>query len=271
MQVLLAGRIEQAWRGMRYRRACRRGRRQALGETVDHLLHHRHAADRIDAVDISAEFGGAAPHHRLRHEHRRRIGQAAHARDRAHDAIELVGVDRDGGDAIFGFERDRVGRDRRRAGAAMADADDRGMTVGADFVPQSRIVAAIITAQGHELRGDAGHLVGEPGHHLLQQLGRVIEAAVDQIDGLTVEPFEPGGEILLIDPWREANRVEHGQQRLSGRTLQRHGNGHHSVLSRQIGAGLKISFIINHCQTDDRHSLPYLPFAVGGLDVRHGR
>src|SRR5580693_8413419 len=113
---------------------------QRRGQRLDHLLHHRPAGDRVVAVDVSGELGCRLAHHRLRHERTRRLGEPGHPGDRRHHLVELVGVQGDGRHAVFGFERYRMRGDGRRAIAAMADADNRGIAVRLDLVPGFRIV-----------------------------------------------------------------------------------------------------------------------------------
>src|SRR3984885_8855979 len=163
---------------------------QRRGQRLDHLLHHRPAGDRVVAVNVSGELGRRLAHHRLRHERTRRFGQPRHLRDRRHHFVELVGVQGDGRYAVFGLERDRVSGDGGRAIAAMADADDRGIAVRLDLVPGFRIVLLIGRGQGHDPRLDVRHMCGKPRSDLLEQLDRIVESAIDQIDRLAVEAFE---------------------------------------------------------------------------------
>src|SRR5215467_1840607 len=85
---------------------------QRRDQRADHFLHHRTAGDRIVAVDVSRELRRGLAHHRLRHEGARRLGQPGDLGDRSHHLVEFVGVQRDRRHAVFGLERDGVGRDR---------------------------------------------------------------------------------------------------------------------------------------------------------------
>src|SRR6516225_7962745 len=97
------------------------------GEPGDDLLHDRAAGEGIVAIDVGLELGRALAHDRLRHEGALRLRQARHLGDRLYHLVELVGVQRDRRHAVSRLERDGVGGDARRAGAAVPDADDRGV------------------------------------------------------------------------------------------------------------------------------------------------
>ena len=73
----------------------------------------------------------------------------------------------------------------------MADPEDRRVRVRLDVVPQLGIVVAVIVIEGDDAGLHARHVLGEPGLHLLEQLDRVVEPAIDQVDGLPVQRIEP--------------------------------------------------------------------------------
>src|ERR1700728_3142618 len=189
---------------------------QRCGQRLDHLLHHRPAGDWVVAADVSGELRRGLAHHRLWHERTRRLGQPGHPGDRRHHLVELVGVQGDGRHAVSGLERDRVRGDGGRAIAAMADADDGGIAVCLDLVPGFRIVLLIGRRQRHDPRLDVRHMRGEPCRDLLEQLDRIVESAIDQIDRLAVEAFEARRGGFPGDLRWRADGTQH-RERLGGR------------------------------------------------------
>jgi hypothetical protein len=63
-----------------------------------------------------------------------------------------------------------MGSNRRRAGAAMADAEDRRVGVRLDVFPQLGIVVAVIVVERDDAGLHARHVLGEPRLHLFEQL-----------------------------------------------------------------------------------------------------
>src|SRR2546428_1496109 len=59
-----------------------------------------------------------------------------------------------------------------------------------------------------EDRSDAGHVLGEPRLHLLEEDVRVVEAAIHEADGLPVERVQTRRQLLAGHRRREADRVQ---------------------------------------------------------------
>ena len=209
VQILFGVGREQA-RGVERSAGAVVSARDAARQPLDHFLHHRLAGDRILALDIGPQFVGRFAHHRLRHERARRIRQPLHPRGRRHHAVEDVGMQRDGGNAVLRIDRDRMGRNRRRAGAAMADAEDGAVAIVLISFHSFGIVMAVVVRQRDELGLHARHVLGEPRLDLLEQFDRVVEPAIDQIDRLAVERVEPRRGRLLRHLGRIADRIEDG-------------------------------------------------------------
>ena len=109
---------------------CCRRRPSAAGQRLDDLLHDRAAGDRVLAVRRRPRSSAAVlPMTGCGTKARGACGRPAIRVTDCDHPVELVGVQRDGRHAVFGLERDGVGGDRRRAVAAMADADDGGVAV----------------------------------------------------------------------------------------------------------------------------------------------
>ena len=64
--------------------------------------------------------------------------------------------------------------------------------------------------------GDGRHVVAEPGLDLLEELDRIVEPAIDEVDRLAVEALEPGCGRLARDLGRVAHRVEYGELGIGG-------------------------------------------------------
>ena len=77
-----------------------------------------------------------------------------------------------------------------------------------DFLPGGRVVMQVDARDGLEDRAHAGHALGEPRLHLLEEDVGVVEAAIHEVDGLALERVEPGGERLARDLRGEADRVQ---------------------------------------------------------------
>ena len=60
-----------------------------------------------------------------------------------------------------------------------------------DRVPRGGIVVAVVGAKRDHLGGDGRHVVAEPGLHLLEELDRIVEPAIDEVDRLVIEALEP--------------------------------------------------------------------------------
>src|SRR6516164_7085039 len=110
--------------------------------------------------------------------------------------------------AVPSVDRNSVGSDRRRAGAAVTNAENRGVPVRLDLFPELRVVVAVIVSERNDAGLDTRHMLREPGLDLFEQLDRIVEPAVDQVDGLAVQRVEPRCGRLLGDLWRVTDRVE---------------------------------------------------------------
>src|SRR5438552_348991 len=116
---------------------------EGLRQPLDHFLHDGPPRDGIRAVDVRAKLGRRLAHDGLGHEGLAKPGHAVDRRHRADHPIELVRVHGDRGDAVRGLYRHRVRGDRRRAGASVANAEDRGVSLRANLFPGDRIVDEI--------------------------------------------------------------------------------------------------------------------------------
>src|SRR5439155_12522 len=126
----------------------------------------RSPGERVLPVDVRAQLTGRLAHDRLRDEH---LPEPGHAVDRGHrpdDPVELVGVHGDGGNTVLRFDRHRVRGDRRRAGASVSDADDRGVPPRLDLLPRGRVIVEVHARNRLEDRPHSGHVLGEPRLHL---------------------------------------------------------------------------------------------------------
>ena len=108
-----------------------------------------------------------------------------------------------------------------------------------DLVPGLGIVVLIGRRERDDLRLDARHVLGEPGLHLLEQLDRIVEPAIDQIDRLAVEALEPRRRRLPGDLRRIADRIENGDLLLGGVE-----HFHGGEVSRRVA----ILFILRSCR-----------------------
>ena len=107
------------------------------------------------------------------------------------DLLEAVGMHCNGGHAILVVNGHPMRGDRRRAGASMADANNRGVALHLDLLPGGRIVLQIHARDWFVYRCDTRHMLGKPRLHLVQKHVGVIESAVNQIDRLMIQRGEP--------------------------------------------------------------------------------